>query len=158
MTFQRDLTTEEIERYLTKGSQKAAQAFARAVDNPSILKTIYDAVLHSTDHTLDNLSKDGYAHKDDIYRGNGHSVSEIGLRRLMLCAVEAVQCLEELEPHIDKPDNISPDVDPALGLTRHMKLLRAVTVFRSDGTDDTPAMDVEKTIKGYRHTHQTLAA
>jgi len=148
MTFERQLPTQDVEHYLQKGSEKAAQTFARAANNTSLLRTVYDVVVKTTDHTLDNLSLDGYAHRNDIYGSSGNTLSESSLRKLMLCAVESVQCLEELEPKLKELD--TSDTQELCGKDRHKKLLQAVTVFRTDGQSDIPAMDVEHVIQAYR--------
>ncbi len=155
MNFERTLTEEEILTALEKGSKKAAKFLERNEQEPSFLIQAYKSVLKIIDRTEEHFSIKGYSEKNVRYAKKNKPLTESNIRGLFLCAVEAVQCLEEIEPHLQKSTDSL--MDEAISLDRRVKLVRGATVFRTDGHSDFPALDVERLIQKYRHEQLNAA-
>lgn len=158
MKFVRTLTEKEIVGALEKGRERAVQILERAAQNPDYLTTAYRGVLYCVDRAEDNFSKEGYAEKDDRYEASGKFLTEKNIRGLFLSAVEAVECLEDIEPEVEKLTSRSSSMAIGCATDRHIKLIKAANVFRTDGKSDEPAYDIEDIIQTYRGQSPVIAA
>ncbi|MEM7617956.1 MAG: hypothetical protein AAF244_01100 [Pseudomonadota bacterium] len=158
MNFVRTLSEEEILDALKKGKARADFFLSQAAEDLSSLEENYKKVLDAVDHAENNFSLEGYAHRNDIYADSGDKVSESSLRRLFLSAVTLVECLENIEPTVQQERSKSPSILIGSATDRHIELIKAANIFRTDGKNDNPAYDIGNIIQTFRGHRPPIVA
>ncbi len=134
----RNINSSEVLEALRKGSEKSD----KIIISGGNLKDQFDRAIWAANHLLDNFDK-GKFKKRENYKQDTEF-----LKLMLLGAFESVQCLGDLQEEINRTSNSSLLMGDADSL--HITLLKAVSVYQSNGGSDAKSLCAHRLIKQYR--------
>lgn len=134
----RNIKSSEVLEALKKGSKK----FSGIISSGSDLKDQFDRAIWAANHLLDNFNKDKFKERQNYKKETKF------LKLMLLGAFESVQCLGDLQEEINRTSNSPLLMGDADSL--HITLLKAVSVYQSDGDSDATSLCAHRLIKQYR--------
>lgn len=154
MSEDRIIFYDEVHAALIKGSQKARKAIERSfpskLEKISYLRGQFKLVADVVDHLLDNfdLDNDKIENREGFFDRKNDQKDIHELKPMLLAAFESVQYLEELEEVMNgmSPSLILDDK----GLEAHIRLLKGVRVFQTNGKNDAYSLCAQRMIMEYR--------
>lgn len=142
MTTDRILTEPEILDALSKGQERAQHIIAQANDDVETLRSQFDQAVWACEHCLENFSMDEFFERDNHQKGAQF------LKKILLGAFKAVQCIDDLQGEINSKSVLL--MHEGRASTLQIALLKAVTVYGTNGRSDVVSLCVERKISEYR--------
>jgi hypothetical protein len=137
----RVLTDIEMHRALEKGDERAQKIIAMPAES-ALLKAQFDQAVWAATRCLDNFDKSNYTNPQR------EKINPDLQKKILLSAFTAVQCVEVLQVDV-LPEEKASDLQ--------MTLLKAVTVYQTNGHDDSESLCAQRFICNYREGRsQTL--
>ena len=135
----RVLTEYEIKIALRKGDARAQEILSKS---DLVLKEQFDQAVWAAKHCLDNFGLSEFkVRKND-------KQSKDFLKIMLLGSFKAVQCVEVLQTELNRTETSLLLEGRASDL--QMALLRAVTVYKTNGEDDSVSFCAQRMISEYR--------
>lgn len=137
----RVLTEDEVNEALCKGDERA-RSIVSALSDPLSLKKQFDQAIWAATHCLENFDLSEF--KD---RENDQKPADF-LKIMLLGSFKAVQCVEVLQTELNRTATSLLLEGRASDL--QMALLKAVTVYKTNGEDDSASFCAQHMISKYR--------
>ena len=133
---------EKIKTALQEGQELAYDAIAESVDVESLSKQ-FQAVVRVFQACIDNFEKKAFIER-------GHQKAQTGFLKIMLLgAFKSVQAAHDIEREIQARMPFQ-DMMPSKASYLQIELLKAVTVYRTNGEHDCYAFDIQQMINKFR--------
>lgn len=142
MSPERSLDKDEIVTALDKGEKRARGLILQNEGNREGLKDHFTIAVTSCERCLDNFSKSEF-----FKRENNKKTTEF-LKKILLGAFTAAQCVKTLEDNLNETTISLMQKDEATDL--QISLLKAVSVYQSNGESDAVSFCTQRKINEYR--------
>lgn len=136
------LTEDEMHAALAKGDERAQRIIAMPAES-ALLKSQFDQAVWSAMRCLDNFDKGNYTNPQREKVNPNPNLQ----KKMLLSAFTAVQCVEALQ-ELALPKENASDLQ--------MALLKAVTVYQTNGGDDSESLCIQRFICNYRGGERKL--